>query len=75
MSKGDTTVHVDFEVGGASAAKMTVMDIYRAQQANASKVNDAARALSKEQNITFSEAKKALPNGGELLRQFRLSRL
>lgn len=60
MSKGDTTVHVDFEVGGASAAKMTVMDIYRAQQANASKVNDAARALSKEQNITFSEAKKAL---------------
>lgn len=60
MSKGDTTVHVDFEVGGASAAKMTVMDIYRAQQANASKVNEAARALSKEQNITFSEAKKAL---------------
>lgn len=60
MSKGDTTVHVDFEVGGASAAKMTVMDIYRAQQANASKVNEAARALSKEQNITFSDAKKAL---------------
>lgn len=60
MSKGDTTVHVDFEVGGASAAKMTVMDIYRAQQANASKVNDAARALAKEQNITFSDAKKAL---------------
>lgn len=60
MSKGDTTVHVDFEVGGASAAKMTVMDIYRAQQANASKVNDAARALAKEQQITFSEAKKAL---------------
>lgn len=60
MSKGDTTVHIDFEVGGASAAKMTVMDVYRAQQANASKLNEAARAMSKEQGISFSDAKKAI---------------
>lgn len=60
MSKGDTTVHVDFEVGGQSAAKMTVMDVYRAQQANASKVNEAARALAKEQGISFRDAKNAI---------------
>ena len=60
MSKGDTTVHIDFEVGGASAAKMTVMDVYRAQQANSSKLNEAARALSKEQGVSFSDAKKAI---------------
>lgn len=60
MSKGDTTVHVDFEVGGASAAKMTVMDFYRANQAAASKLNEAARALSKQEGISFSDAKKAI---------------
>lgn len=44
MSKGDTTIGMQFEVGGASAAKMTVQDVYNSGASAAKKASNAEEA-------------------------------
>ena len=48
MSKGDTTIGMQFEVGGASAATKTVQDVYSSQ----------ASAMQKAGNAEAAEARK-----------------
>ena len=49
MAKGDTTVRVDFEVGGESAAKLAVNNVYKAQEtAVARSATVQAQARTKE---------------------------
>lgn len=47
MAQGDTTVRIDFETGGASSARMTVQDVYRAAEQTLKGAN--MRMLTEEQ--------------------------
>lgn len=55
MSKGDTTVRIDFETGGASAAKMTVQDVYtsgtKAMEQAATKQRAISNKMSSEESL------------------------
>lgn len=58
MSKGDTTIRVDFEVGGASAAKMSVQDVYRAQTAAMNQADNASIASAKKRNNSAAQLER-----------------
>lgn len=58
MSKGDTTIRTDFEVGGASAAKMSVQDVYRAQTAAMNQADNASIASAKRRNNAAAQLER-----------------
>lgn len=60
MAQGDTTVRIDFEVGGTSAARMAILDIYKSQKEGQNKVTNAAKAFAAENNMTYRDAMRAL---------------
>lgn len=60
MGQGDTKVQIDFSVGGASAAKMTVRDVYEVQQREMEATKKKIGDLSRQYNMSERDVAKAL---------------
>ena len=60
MAQGDTTVRIDFEVGGANDAKIRILDIYNASKQKQEELKNAAKAFSQAQGISYGDAMKAV---------------
>lgn len=60
MAQGDTTVRIDFEVGGANDAKIRILDIYNASKKKQEELKNAAKAFSQAQGISYGDAMKAV---------------
>lgn len=60
MGQGDTTVRIDFETGGASSAKMTVHDVYMAQQREMEATKKKIGDLARQYNMSERDVAKAM---------------
>lgn len=69
MAQGDTTVRIDFEVGGANDAKIKIMDIYKAQKVETDNLKNAAKQLAQSANISYGDAMKAVRKYAQELRK------
>ena len=60
MAQGDTTVRIDFEVGGANDAKMRILDIYNASKKKQEELKNATKAFSQATGISYGDAMKSV---------------